>query len=383
MALVTRYFSTAAAGAGDGTSWADRAALFSGGNWSSVITGFNFRGADALEARVGPGTYACGQSLASGLFANAPTVANPLILHGCDSSGNRLSPPDPDWTSDMPAWDHSSLPIIATTSNVNTVNLPTVHTRLLVLSATGTTDVSVVQGAATVDWCVIKSTSTASIVGSLVDRKVTNSVIEANGTSFDTALTLGANELVENVRVAGNSAASSGNRLGIVVSAGTSITLSRITVFGFQAGITNASSAKNQTVVLSRSVIAHNAGVGYEGRDTAGQIRHFVVSNSVIVGNGAYGIDAKQSLVIAENNRLRDNASGNFTGFGNYPTDLDNYTTDSDDATEFNDSANGDYRIKAGLPWSDRGIGVSQMAAPGGTGARNPFRPSRIRGGLT
>ena len=36
MSLITRYFSTAS-GAGDGTTWADRAALFAAGAWSSVI----------------------------------------------------------------------------------------------------------------------------------------------------------------------------------------------------------------------------------------------------------------------------------------------------------------------------------------------------------
>ncbi len=88
MATVTRYFSTAGAGTADGTSWANRAALFSGGAWSTVITGFNFTGSDSLECRIGPGSYTITASLASGLFANAPTVSNPLILQGCDSSGS-------------------------------------------------------------------------------------------------------------------------------------------------------------------------------------------------------------------------------------------------------------------------------------------------------
>src|SRR5689334_12015839 len=102
MAITTRYFSTTGAGAADGTTWADRAALFSAGNWSTVITGFNFAGTDSMVARVGPGNYTCSQSLASGLFANPPTIANPLILHACDSSGNLIDPPSPTWTADLP-----------------------------------------------------------------------------------------------------------------------------------------------------------------------------------------------------------------------------------------------------------------------------------------
>ena len=73
MAIVTRYFSTASAGAGDGTTWANRAILFTGGAWSTVITGFAFNGSDSMVARIGPGTYTVTVGMASGLFAN-PTV---------------------------------------------------------------------------------------------------------------------------------------------------------------------------------------------------------------------------------------------------------------------------------------------------------------------
>ena len=139
MSIIVRYFSTSSAGAGDGTSWANRAALFTGGAWSTVITGFAFNGSDSMEARVGPGTYSITVALASGSFANPPTVTNPLIIHGADSSGNLLSPPDPDWTSNMADWDASSLPILDTSSNINTLNLAACYPRLLKFTASNST----------------------------------------------------------------------------------------------------------------------------------------------------------------------------------------------------------------------------------------------------
>src|SRR5687767_60995 len=137
MAIVTRYFSTTGAGAADGTTWADRAELFSGGNWSTVITGFAFNASDALKCLIGPGTYTCSQALASGLFTNPPTLLNPLILHGCDGSGVQLEPEAPAWTAAQPVtWD-TNLPVIATTTNIATLGLALTTARLLKFTGSG------------------------------------------------------------------------------------------------------------------------------------------------------------------------------------------------------------------------------------------------------
>src|SRR5690606_38306544 len=124
-----------AAGDETGSSWANRATLFSEGNWSTVITGFDFSGSDSLKCLIGPGTYTCSQALASGLFANAPTAANPLILHGCDGSGVALTPSNPGWVSAQPVdWD-SGLPLIATSTNTTVSNLANSVLRLLKITA--------------------------------------------------------------------------------------------------------------------------------------------------------------------------------------------------------------------------------------------------------
>jgi hypothetical protein len=373
MALTVRYFSTSAAGAGDGTTWANRAALFSSGNWSSVITGFDFS-ANALECRIGPGTYTCSQTLNNTTITTDPTIGNFLLLHGCDSSGNRLDPPDPDWTSDLPTWDTSGFPTIATTGNTGTINQAFVQMRCLVLTASGTTGVFVVEACAAIDWCHIQGSSTASLIGGNVARTISNSVLEYTGTTYNTCYTQAGNEQATNVRVKGNSAASSGNRVGVSLSAGagTTANLERCTIVNFQVGVLHGAAETNFVTRLSRCVVANNASNGIEGRNTGSQIRVFYITGCVITGNGGYGIDARQSNIYVSNCRLRDNTSGDFFDFDNYATDIYNYTTDDADADDFVDATAGNYQIKSTAGFAGRNIGVSQQASGGGI--FNPFK---------
>lgn len=72
MAIVIRYFSTASAGSGDGTTWADRAVFFTGGAYSTVLTNFDFSGSDTLHCYLGPGTYGIGETLGSSPLLLSP-----------------------------------------------------------------------------------------------------------------------------------------------------------------------------------------------------------------------------------------------------------------------------------------------------------------------
>jgi hypothetical protein len=369
MSLVTRYFSTSSAGAADGTTWADRAALFSAGNWSTVITGFNFSGTDSLLGLLGPGTYTCSQSLASGLFTNAPTVANPLILHGCDSSGNVLAVPNPSWVSAMAAWDSSGLPLIQTTTNISTVNLANCTARLLAFSASGNTTNAVIGSAvATVDWCsVVSSSSNTSAASVATIATLTNSVATMSGTSYASAS--GATDML-NCRLGGNASATSGNRHGWT-SATAAPTIRGCTIFNHvgSAIISTAASAAFSVTAIHNTLINCGAN-GILLTATASQTAVCRLLNNYIANCGTWGIDASASRALAANNRLRDNTGGNLTNFANYPTNLGNYTTDSDDATEFVDAAGGDYRIKSGSAIAGQGFGVSDQPASGGTSAR-------------
>lgn len=369
MAIVVRYFSTSGAGAADGTTWADRAALFSAGNWSSVITGFAFNGSDSLEARIGPGTYTCSQSLASALFANPPTVANPLTLHGCDSSGNRLAPSNPGWQSAQPVdWD-SGLPVIATTTNLQTFNLATLIARHIKLTASGRNGV-VAGVTALMDWCIVENSTSSSSAAGIQQGIVQNCSVVMSGTSYDYGLQIGNSTIAKNVRVVGGG--SSGNRYGITMN-GTStlpVGVMLTSILNGGAGFASISTNTAQRFNLSKCVFANNGGSGLLLASTASQTSYCEIDACMITGNGGYGIDAQSGArTVATNNRLRDNTSGNFNGFGNYPTDLDNYVTDSDDATDYADSGTYDFRTaKENATLWGKGYGMDEpnTAAAGG-----------------
>ena len=215
MAIVTRYFSTTGAGAADGTSWANRAALFSAGNWSTVVTGFNFAGSDSLLCLIGPGTYSCGQQLQTSTFTNAPTAANNLFLHGCDSSGAALTPSNPGWTADTPVDWETGLPVIDQTANVATLSFSADLCTARLIKFTSSARTTGVVVAANLDWCVVvNSTSNTSAAGAS-GFSIRNSSVEMAGTAFDYAINPG-NNLLTNVRVRATGSASSGNRRGIV-----------------------------------------------------------------------------------------------------------------------------------------------------------------------
>lgn len=380
MAVVTRYFSTSGAGAADGTTWADRAALFSAGDWSSVITGFAFNGSDSMRVLIGPGTYSCSQALASGLFGNAPTANNPLILHGCDGSGVILAPSNPDWTSDTPVdWD-TPLPVIATTTNISTINLAAGHVRLVKFTASGATTAAPLNVAASIDWCVLlHSGSHTSAVGCSA-TKISNTSVEMSGSSYRAAYTWAGNTLT-NIRGKGVTG-SSGNRHGIeFVGATTNSPVDRATIYEFGGdGIGSSSATATHFFVLVRSVIANNGGTGVKANSTASQTAYHRIAGCIVTGNGVAGIDAQTNAnVIASGNRLRDNTGSNLANFSNYPTDMDNYTTDSDDSTEYVDASNGDFRIRNSATIWGGGYGVSDQAATTTSGAALIFDGTVVR----
>lgn len=383
MAVVTRYFSTSGAGAADGTTWADRAALFSAGNWSTVITGFDFSGSDSLECLIEGGlSYTCGQSLASGLFANPPTAANPLLLAGCNSSGVLLTVPDPDWVSAQPAWSTSTLPTIATTTNVATVNLATCGLYLLNFTASGTTTNPIVSATAWINWCQFAHSGSNTSAQALASgsAKISNSVVSMSGSSFSAGINW-TNGLIQNCRVVGVMG-SSGNRHGIVATGSANGTpVSNCTIISCGGdGIGNASATTTHIMNVYQNTIANCGGAGIKGNATASQTGYHALVRNMVTGCGAYGIDGQSAArCFVSGNRLRDNTSGNITGLGNYPTDLNNYTTDSDDATEYVDTATGDYRIKYGSAIWGQGYGAGDEPAPTGGGGIPIFGGNIIR----
>lgn len=364
MAIITRYFSTTSAGAADGTTWADRAALFTAGVWSPVLITFAFNGTDSLNCLLGPGTYSCGASLASGLFANPPSNANPLMFSGCNSSGTLLTIPDPDWVSNQPAWDDSTLPVIATTTNIITINLANCNLFLIKLTATGsTTSGSVVSAVASMDWCVgtNSGSNTASGVVGAVNRS-SNSVFTHTATSYSHVMSGTTVPAFVNCRFEGVTG-SSGNRRGVQCSANSLNLVGCTIVNNGGEGVMGSGAGAEVAMHLYQCTIANNGATGVKTNATAAQTGTWVVERCMITGNGTAGIDGQSAgRVVARANRLRDNTT-DITGLGNYPVDLDNYTTDSDDASEYvSTGANGDFRIKTGAAIETMGFGANAIA---------------------
>jgi hypothetical protein len=379
VAIVTRYFGVTAAGAEDGTTWADRAALFSAGNWSTVITGFNFAGSDSLLALIGPGSHTCGQSLAAALFANAPIQANPLILHGCDSSGVALVPSDSGWVSAEGAWSDASLPVIATTTNIQTINLPACILRFLKFTASGRNG-QIVGGTSQgtlYEWCqFVQSTSntSASVFNGDVAAVFRNCVLSVTGSSFLAAFRLNGGTLVENCLLTGVTG-SSGIRAGVqyggaFANANSPASVIGCTIRGFGGnGIGSDTSSAAQVFAVARCTIVGNGGSGIATDSDASQTSLHTFVGNVIAGNGAYGINAQSAgRVVATGNRLRDNTSGNINGIGNYPDNLGNTVSAGTDAAEFVNVAAGDYRIKYGSSLWGNGLGAGDEPASGTSG---------------
>lgn len=366
MAIVTRYFSTSSAGAADGTTWADRAVLFTGGAWSSVITAFDFSGSDSLQCMIGPGTHTITATLSSGSFSTAaPTAANPILLFGCDSSGVLLVPPDLDWVSAQAPWDDSALAVLDTTTNIATVNLNNALFYQLKLTASGRNG-AIVSGSTYLNWCVVANSTanTAAIASSATF--VYACVCSCTGSSYSSVIATAAS--VGRTRVTG-AAGSSGNRHGIN-GTGTTMDVIDTTIIGCGGDGINISSGSTAASYRVRGcTIANISGTGFKTNSTASQTTPNEVHCCMITGCGAYAVDGQSAgRIYVSDCRFRDNTSGNLTGMGNYPTDINNYTTDSDDATEYVNTGSNDYRIKntAGI-WGS-GYGAGDQPSSGGGG---------------
>jgi hypothetical protein len=374
MAIVTRYFSTAGAGAADGTTWADRAQLINAGTWSSVITAFDFSGSDSLMCFVGPGTSTVTTTFAVGLFANPPTIANPILFHGCDGNGDALSPPNPDWTSDTPAFDDSTLPVFATTSDATTLTVPASFWRLIKFTASARNGAMVGGTSLIFDWCVfINSHSGTSAAICSSGTGFTNCVFSMTGDSYLAAINqVGA--LFTNCKILGVTG-SSGNRRGVDAASGTRLVRCCISGFG-GIGWNAASTSTGQTYALSQCVIANN-GQGLLFASTAAQTLAQFVDRCMITGNGAPGIDGRtNSRIIATQNRLRDNVTANIQNLGNFSTTWGTYTTDSDDSLEYVDASSNNFQIKNTATIWGMGFGVSEEA-PSAVVSGSSYRPTQ------
>jgi len=366
MSIATLYFSTTSAGLGTGVDWDNRAALFTAGVWSPLITGFSFAGSDSLMAMIGPGNYTCSQSLTSGVIA--PTAANPFIAHGCDSSGNILAPPDPEWVSAQPFLT-TGMPVIATTTNIATTSLANSFWRLIAFEASGRNG-NVITNANLDFVSVTNSTNNTSAIGVSSAATFRNSQIIMSGANFANAIEHSGASIFSNVRMDGSLGVTGGNRQGVVTATAGIANAEMLTIIGFAGGgFFAAAGTATRFSTLRRSSIIGCGTYGFRGNPSASQTVFHQVVDSLIVNGTALGIDGQSAARIwVSNCRLRDNTSGNLSGMGNYPQNMGVFAAAGTDVDEFVDSAVKDYRIKNTSTIWGKGYGPGdQPAASGGT----------------
>lgn len=357
MAVVRRYFSTTGAGAADGTSWANRAALFSAGAWSTIITGFNFT-SDSLEAYVGPGSYSISAVLST-WSSTAPSQKFPCFLIACDSSGNKWTAPNPDWVAAMPDWDTTGMPVLTGTTNSVINHAGVALEGLVIASAVNGT---VINGLHSIRWCVVSNTGNnaggAALGGSPISMECV--IAKCTGTAYDKVCGSAPAGVAVNVRVVGNLSATSGNRHGWQTSNNATYSFLNLVVINNKGYAVAQTTANTGVSVRSTNLLVWNSsssgtsdGIYNNGTSTnVGHLRKAIVCN--VAGYG---------LNVANTNKLfyhdcffRDCASGNINDTSSMP--LNSETVTETDSQLFVDHTNLDLRIKNTSAYWGRGIGA-------------------------
>lgn len=380
MGALKAYFSDVGAGAADGSTWANRAPLLNGSNYSAAFLGLPYN-VDGYTCYVeGAKNYAAAQTLASaGVFTNSPTYANSCHMHGCDSSGNPLEPPDGTWVSAQTPFNVTSYPTLQYTSNVSISTHPNVNWRCFNFTHSNRLASSWFSGGGSFDWCGFTdsgSNSTHAILNGV--WAVQNCFLLMTGTAFGQIATFTNSYFLRNVRLDGGPNATSGTRLGLttgnVGSQFHGLTIARCA----GGGIITALSVATRYSPVTRCTLVDNGTYGILCNSTASQTAYHHITGNMIV-NCNVGIDGNtggNARIIAQGNRLRDNSTNNFANFGNCPTD-DNLISAGTNADEFVDYANGDYRIKNTSSLWGKSYGAGDQPASGGAVTAHPLARSR------
>lgn len=358
MALVTRYFSTAGAGAADGTSWADRAPLLNGTTFSAVFNAMDFA-SDSYIAYVGPGTHSgVNVSLSNGLFPSPPTTSNPLLIHGCDGSGVPIEPPLA-WSSAQPADWESDLPIIEGTGTSWLYNSAQISARCMKFRVGGRAGAGV-NSLGQLHWCVVENfTDSISAAAVASSGETRNCVFRCSGNSYNYVLQTSNSATALNCRLEGNPSAVSGEKDGIrnggtsAIKSASGLTIINNPGRGYYNPVGNAAT----NTILDRCVLANNGGSGLVFANVASPTGVHSLFNSFVVNNGGWGLDGVIANCRIFRSRFRNNSSGDITSTSNGFV-IGNITDAGADADEFVDAANGDYRIKFGSPYWGMGIGA-------------------------
>lgn len=365
MAIVTRYFasSTPLSSDGSGTTWANRVALFSGGVWSSIITGFDFGAGNSLHAVIGKDTYTITATLTAASFTvSIPSAGNPLFLSGADDQGNLLDVPEPEWLSCLPDWDDSSLPILSTASDITIVSLAHSYCRLLKFVATNRRGAIVANSR--LNWCAFdqQSVQAAGFCASLMPY-ASNCVFRCSSSEFRSAVIPTTNTRLVNCRMIASQVGSGGNRNGVECS-GAPAYLVGCTIAGFNGvGLYYSASDAAAFFDVIRTTIVNCNGGGIRGAATASQTNPHHISRCLIVNNGGPGVDGQSAArMLVTDSRLWSNAP-NLSGLGNFVTSFNNDTS-AGELSEFYNFEGEDYRIQSGSQSWGKSYGVTDAPRP-------------------
>jgi hypothetical protein len=309
--------------------------------------------------------------LTSALFANAPNIANFLAFLASDSSGNRWAPPDPGWVSAQPAWDNSTMPVITTTTNVQTTNLDYCYWYGIRLTASGRNGAVVSNvGRGGFEWCqIVNSTSnTAAVAANLGNTNQSRNIVAVcSGTSYDHVVSMTATMIShDNIRVEGNLSATSGNRWGVNLTSNGRKAISRMTVMKNVGAACLVTGSGGSGLYLMKSCIVNNAANGLDVTYSATNSDGSKINKCIVVGNGGFGYSQPNTnnFLVLSDCRFRNNTNGDVSNSQHY-LEVNNDFSAGTDADEFVDAAGGDYRIKkTSLLWG-RGLGPGDEPASG------------------
>ena len=382
MAAVTRYFGTADAGLGDGTSYANRAALFDGsGNWSSILTGHDFS-SNSLNCMIDSGTYTSSQDLTPSIFTVAAPQSRQRARLLAAPGGSLWNPPDPYWTSAQPIWDVSDMPKIEMGDTILTgTDYFTYYGMHFEKNGTSANHLAYFDQLNTnTYWCFFHNAtddSSAQVMYRL-NYESHNCVYRLSGNSaFSIWNSINKTQRGYNCRLEANPAS---NAIGMRLTGGGNFGLRNITIVGVGDGILSTDTSGSFYPHVLGSIIVGNGSVGDGFQlDTSNSSYDGQVLNSVIANFGGTGVlmDAQRLLI---GNTVFASNDTNRTLDGEDLL-INNFDSSDDLADIFVDPENADYtqrdfRIKNTSAYWGKNIGVADEPASGGGTPRHPLELS-------
>ena len=296
--------------------------------------------------------------MTSALFTNAPTQSSVgrLSLVGCDSSGVRLAPINPDWNCAQGPLDTTGYPLIETTQVIigNNVCVSSEFINYTRNSGNG----AVWQGiGGAFRWGKILNSVNTSVASGAISSSANfaNCEVECSGTVFNEVFV---SNNFNNVRVLGNPNATTGTRRGCA----TNQSSGPLFVFGCVTGVRAAGTTAATVLLAYRNTIV-NCTTGIELATASSGGNACLTVFGCMIANCTTGVTQPFGRYELSNVRLRN--TNNVSPANELPVS-DVLTAAGSDADEFVDAAGGDYRIKSTSIYWGRRIGAGDQPLAGG-----------------